>query len=355
MKRVLVLPMYGIGDVLMTTPALKNLKERLDIEITYLHMFKATRDILAHNPYVSHNIHFSFLDVGKWESLRFLLHLRKKYQVSINFYPSNKRHYNLAAFLAGSPVRIGHRYVQDDMTALNFLKNRTLKEDDDLHCVEENYRLLDFLGLEKAKPYPLELYLTDGETAHATQWIQDKKLEQNMLVGIHPGTSSFKNHDKRRWPKASFAKLIDRLAVEFNKAAFLLFGGPEEKALREEIISMVGVRGRTFSVDSLSIRRTAALIGKCRLFISNDSGLMHIAAAMSVPTVAIFGPTNPVWVKPWAVRHRIVRLGLSCSPCFRYSSRPLMCIANINYACMNEIIVDQVFRPCLDLIKEADE
>jgi lipopolysaccharide heptosyltransferase II len=355
MKKIIVIPLYGIGDVLMTTPALKNLKERLDVEITYLHMFKATYDILAHNPYVSHNIHFPFLDVGKGESLRFLLRLRKKYQVSINFYPSNKRPYNLAAFLAGSPVRIGHRYVQDDMTALNFLKNQTLKEDDNLHCVEENYRLLAFLGIEKAKPYPLELYLTEGETAHATQWIQEKKLEQNMLVGIHPGTSSFKNHDKRRWPKAFFARLIDRLALEFNKAVFLLFGGPEEKALREEIISMVGVRGRTLSVDSLSIRRTAALIGKCRLFISNDSGLMHIAAAMRVPTVAMFGPTNPVWVKPWAVRHRIVRLGLSCSPCFRYSSRPLTCIANIDYACMNEIIVDQVFRSCIDLIEEENK
>jgi lipopolysaccharide heptosyltransferase II len=352
MIKIIVIPLYGIGDVLMTTPALKNLKKQRDVEITYLHMFKATHDILAHNPYVSHNIHFPFLDVGIWESVRYLLQLRKRYHVSINFYPSNKRHYNLAAFLAGSPVRIGHRYVQDNITALNFLKNRTLKEDDNLHCVEENCRLFDFLGVEKTVPYPLEIYLTDEETAYATQWIQEKKLEQNILIGIHPGTSSFKNHDKRRWPKASFAKLIDRLSLECNQGVFLLFGGPEEKALREEIISMGGVRGRILSVDSLSIRRTTALIGKCRLFISNDSGLMHVAAAMGVPTVALFGPTNPLWVKPWAVKHRIVRLGLSCSPCFRYSSRPLTCIANIDYACLKELPVDSTFNLCMDLMKE---
>lgn len=354
MKKILILPLYGIGDVLMTTPALKNLKEQKDVEVTYLHMFKATHDILAQNPCVTHNIHFPFLDMGKWESLRFLLQFRGKYQASINFYPSNRNQYNLAALFAGCPVRVGHRYEQDDMAALNFLKNRTLKEDDSLHCVEENCRLLGFFGLKNAKPYSLELYLADDEISFATHWVQDKKIEQDMLIGIHPGTSSFKNHDKRRWPKVSFARLIDSLALEFDKSAFLLFGGPEERALREEIISMVVSRGRTFSVDSLSLRQTAALVGKCRLFISNDSGLMHVAAAMRVPTVAIFGPTNPVWVKPWAVRHRIVRMGLPCSPCFRYSSKPLRCVANLNYACLKQMGVDQVCRSCIDLIKEEN-
>jgi ADP-heptose:LPS heptosyltransferase len=108
-KKILVLPMYGIGDVLMTTPALRNLKEQTDVEVTYLHMFKTTHDILMHNPYADRHIYFPFLEVSKLSGFRFFLQLRGKYDYSINFYPSNRRQYNLAAYVVGSPVRIGHR------------------------------------------------------------------------------------------------------------------------------------------------------------------------------------------------------------------------------------------------------
>ncbi len=353
MKKILVLPLYGIGDVLMTTPAIRNLKEQLDVEITYLHMFKTTRDILLHNPYVDENIHFPFLEASKFNSLCFLMRFRKKLDCSINFYPSNRRDYNLAAFIAGSPIRIGHRYLLGDIKEMNFLKTNAVMENDSLHCVEENLRLLDLMDIQVRRPYPLEIYLPEEERLFAHQWLKERKIDEKILVGIHPGTSAFKNHDKRRWPQASFADLINRLALELRGSVFLLFGGPEEKPLRQEIISMSDNNDKVISIDSLTIRQAASLIQKCRLFITNDSGLMHIAAAMQVPTVAIFGPTNPVWVRPWGVKHRIVRLGLSCSPCFRYSPRPLRCDANLDYACLKDISVDFVFNACIDLVKEA--
>lgn len=353
MKKILVLPLYGIGDVLMTTPAIRNLKEQLDVEITYLHMFKTTRDILLHNPYVDENIHFPFLETSKFNGLRFLMRFRKKLDCSINFYPSNRRDYNLAAFIVGSPIRIGHRYLLGDIKEMNFLKTNAVMEDDSLHCVEENLRLLDLMDIQVRRPYPLEIYLTEEERLFADQWLKERKIDEKILVGIHPGTSAFKNHDKKRWPEASFAKLIDRLALELRDGDFLLFGGPEEKPLRDAIMSLVHYRKRVFPIDSVSIRQAASLMKNCRLFISNDSGPMHMATALGVPTVAIFGPTNPVWVRPWGVKHRIVRLGLPCSPCFRYSPRPLRCVANYDYACLKDISVDFVFSACIDLVNKA--
>jgi heptosyltransferase-2 len=106
----------------MTTPALRNLKEQTGAKITYLHMFETTRDILLHNPCIDENIHFPFLSAGRLEGLRFLMDFRKQFDCSINFYPSNRRDYNLASFICASPLRIGHRYARNNLTELNFLK-----------------------------------------------------------------------------------------------------------------------------------------------------------------------------------------------------------------------------------------
>jgi ADP-heptose:LPS heptosyltransferase len=351
MKKILVLPLYGIGDVLMSTPAVRNLKEQLECEITYLHMFKTTHDILLNNPFIKENIFFPFLKASRLDGLRFLLEFRKKFDCSINFYPSNRKDYNLAAFLVGSPVRIGHRYVIRDIAELNFLKNRTVREDDSLHNVEEDLRLLEFLGLKTTEAYPLDFFAAEEELHFAARWLQERRLEGRTLIGIHPGASVFKNHARKKWPEASFATLIDMLAPRLRDSAFLLFGGPEEEDLRRTVISSVRKGGETLPVDSVSVRQAAALMMNCSLFVSNDSGPMHMAAAARVPTVAVFGPTNPVWLRPWGVPHRVVRACESCNPCFRYSPISMRCIRDRDFACLRELTVEHVYEACLELLR----
>jgi ADP-heptose:LPS heptosyltransferase len=352
MKKVLILPLYGIGDVLMTTPSLRNLGEQGGFEITYLHMFRTTYEILLNNPNVKENIFFPFLTSARFQGIRFLLQFRGKFDYSINFYPSNRRDYSLAALIAGSPVRIGHRYMVGDLAGLNFLKNRTVREDDGIHNVEENLRLLGFLGVEERRPYPMEIFLTPEEISFADRWLRDRAIEaERFLTGVHPGTSVFKGHEKRRWDEAKYASLLDTLAASVGDGIFLLFGGPEEKPLRDTIVSLVGDAKRVVPVDSVSVREAAALMKRCKLFISNDSGPMHMAAAERVPTVALFGPTNPAWVRPWGVEHRVIRTCIACSPCFRYSPRPLQCVAGRDFACLRDISVQEVYDACMELIR----
>lgn len=353
MKKVLVLPLYGIGDVLMSTPAVRNLKEQMYVEITYLHMFKTTRDILLNNPYIKENIYFPFLQSGKLAILRFMLQFRNRFDITINFYPSNRRDYNLAALLTASPVRIGHRYARMDLRELNFLKNRTVKESDGLHNVEEDLRLLDFCGVKEKKRYAMEIHLAEEEKRFARQWLEERKIDKKFLIGMHPGTSEFKNHGRKRWSQDSFAGLIDRICLEDEKKFILLFGGPEERPIRQEIISSSRQRQKICSVDSLPIRLAAAVMAECDLFVSNDSGPMHMAAASGVPTVAIFGPTNPVWLRPWGVRHRVVRAAPDCNPCFRYSPKPMECIENRGYDCIKGTSIEQVLAACRELMKET--
>lgn len=350
MKKILILPLYGIGDVLMSTPALRNLKEQLDVEVTCLHMFRSTHDILLNNPCIKENIFFPFLETSRLAGIRFLLQFRKKFDCSINFFPSNRRDYNLAAYIIGSPWRMGHRYLTGDLAGLNFLKNRTVMEDDSLHNVEENLRLLDFLDVKGQEKYPLDFFATDEEKRFAAKWIEDNCLNGQMLIGIHPGTSTFKNHGRRRWSETSFAALIDMLSSNFKESAFLLFGGPEEKDLRTLVISHVRSAKAVLSVDAVSVRQAMSLIARCRLFISNDSGPMHMAAAARVPTVVVFGPTNPAWVRPWGVEHRVVRSGISCSPCFRYSPKPLRCVAELDFDCLKKVTAEQVSSACRELL-----
>ena len=348
--RLIIMPLYGIGDVLMTTPAVRNLKERLNAHITYLHMFRATYDVLVNNPYIDEQILFPFLSEGRLSSFRFLLSLRGRFDASINFYPSNRKDYNLASFLVGCPIRIGHRYKIRDWAELNFLKNKTIMEDDALHNVEEDLRLLEFLGIKDPTPYPLEIYLTEKERGFAGLWLKKNSLAGRTLIGFHPGSSVFKEHAKKRWPSEKYSSLIDRLSKE-GDFHFLLFGGKEERNIKDEIKERTSVRDRVIAVETDSIRETASIMEACRVFITNDSGLMHLSAALQLPTVAIFGPTNPRWLAPWRCPHRVIRLSVDCDPCFRYSPLPQRCIKERGFSCVRDIDVEEVLEAALGLLR----
>jgi len=351
--RIIALPLYGIGDVLMCTPALRNIKECLpDSHITFLHMFETTRDILLGNSNVDENRYFPFLQPGmKGRGFKFLLDFRGKYDISINFYPSNRRDYNLAALLVGCKERIGHRYRLLDFMQLNFLKNRTVLEDDLLHNVEENLRLLAFIGIKEPRRYPLELHLLAEEEHGALEWLTARKLRDRVIVGFHPGSSVFKEHAQKRWPLEKFAALIDGFVENRPESFVILFGGPEEDPLKDSLRAMCRQREHVFyPVGFRGIRETAALVKRCSVFVANDSGLMHLSAALQVPTVAIFGPTNPRWLAPWKCPAKVIRLATDCGPCFRYSPIPQRCIRESEFSCVREIDVKEVLEAVLSFL-----
>lgn len=340
---IIISPLYGIGDVLMTTPALKILKERLNPHITCLSMFRSTYEVLRYNPHIDSLVYFPFLEERKPELLKFMLSLRGRFDCSINFYPSNRRQYNMLAYIMGAPRRIGHRYMHRDLFELNFLKNLTILEDRRLHNVEENVKLLEFLGIRSGDVPGMGLFLTPDERERGKALI---KKGSKIKVGIHAGTSIFKGHGNKRWPKEKFVELISDLP----DCEFYLFGGADDEDVNEFIVK--GAKGgeRISVLENLPIRVAAAAIENLDLFISNDSGLMHLAAAAGVPVVALFGPTNPDFVRPWGAQNRVVRLELPCSPCFYYSPKSLECRSQSNFKCIREIPVSVVQKAAEDLL-----
>jgi len=345
---IIILPLYGIGDVLMTTPALRVLKTHCkDCRITYLNMFRSTYEVLRNNPNIDSLVHFPFLEKSALETLRFSLPLRGKFDCSINFYPSNRRQYNMLAFIIGAKTRIGHRYLHVDKQELNFLKNKTFIEDPRLHNVEENMRLLEFLGIKQDIIPPMEIFLSPEENSSGMELV--RRSSAGIKIGIHAGTSTFKGHAHKRWPKENFVELINRLP----QYSFYLFGDKDEEEANAFISDSVADRERVIIIKGAPIREVAAAIKNLDLFIANDSGLMHLAAATGTPVVALFGPTNPYFVRPWGESYRVMRMDLDCSPCFYYSPRPLRCTSRNEFRCLRDLPVSSVQNAVEDLLFET--
>jgi heptosyltransferase-2 len=358
-EKILVIALPGIGDALLSTPMLRLLREaKPNAEIHAFVMFSATRDLFRANPNIDHVHHFDFLHSPKIEGILFLLHLRSiGFDLSINIYPQNRREYNLLALIIGAGHRIGVRYKRRDWQNLNWLCNSTVVEDDQYHCVEENVRLLSRVGIspklsEDSLP-PLEIYLSNDDRAYASQWLAERHLTGNdHLVGFHAGTALFKNHIKRRWAPEKFAELAKRLKHGIG-ATVLLFGGPDDTEANEIITKHAG--DAIIEVKTDTIMHSIALMEKMKLFVSNDSALMHIAGGLKLPTVAIFGPTNETYVHPWKTKYEVVHTGVECRPCFVYSPKPLMCYRkdpSEHYMCIRDIEVGQVLNAVDVLLKK---
>lgn len=354
--KILILALSGIGDALMFSPSLKILRNnRPDAQIDMLVMFKGAKDIYQNNPNLSNLIHFDFLKEGAAKSLRFVLSLRKKYDVTINVYPSNRREYNIISFLIGAKKRFAVKYKRMSFQNLNWLNNHLIDENDETHNVETNLRMIEILlGKEIDSSPPLEIFFKNDEEEFAKEYLDNIKIsDTDFVIGIHPGCATLKNHIKRRWEPDKFIDLSKSLISQYE-AKILIFGGPEEKELKEQIFREIE-SSKAFLIETKTLLQSAAIMKRCNLSITNDSALMHIASALKLNVVAIIGPTNTHYIHPWKTNYRIVSLNLDCSPCFFYSPKPLTCSRNdVKFKCIKELSVEYVLSSIKSFIQELN-
>jgi len=343
--KILILALSGIGDALMFTPALKLMRQSLpDAQIDALVMFKAVKDMYERNSDFNNVYYSNFLTQSALKSLLFVLKLRKKYDVSINVYPSNRKEYNLINYFIGAKKRAGVKYLRRNAQELGFLNNVRITENDSLHNVQENIKLVEKLFNKKFDGEPsLNFPLTNEDLTFADGYLNELNIKENdLVIGFHPGCATLKNHIKRRWEPEKFIELGKRLIKQHN-AKLLIFGGPEEDELKQSICSGINSPD-VFAVKTKNLPESVAVLKRCNLFITNDSSMMHIASAVNKKVVAIIGPTNPNYIHPWKTEHKIVTLNLDCAPCFIYSPRPLICFRDdIKFKCIKELNVDMVY------------
>ncbi len=352
--KILISALSGIGDALMFSPALKLLRQNFpEAQVDILSMFKGVEELYSENSDIDSVIHWDFLKSNPISSLLFLFKLRRiKYDITINVYPSNRWPYNLISFLIGAKQRLGHDYNHLNFQSLNFLNNYRIREDDLMHNVEENVRLLELINVKlKGEIPPLQITLKEDDKESAKEWLRMNGIAaEKKIVGFHAGSALMKNHAKRRWAPEKFAELGKTL-IEKHNAAILLFGGPDEYELNERVNQMMEQKAVVVKVPTMM--RTVALMNECSIFVVNDSGLMHIAASLGLPIVTIFAYTNPHYVYPWKTKYKLIRKDLECSPCFYYSPRPASCKwKEDKFRCITQIGVVEVLSSVEKLLEE---
>lgn len=345
--KILIIALSGIGDALMFTPALKHLRKAFPgSRIDAMVMFSGVKDIYNRNKNLDNVYHFNFIKEGAVKSLFYLLKFRGKYDVAINVYPSNRKEYNLFSFILGAKKRAAVDYLRMNKENLGFLNNLTITEDDSIHNVEENLKLVEKITgtAISSADFPLEFPLSEDDCLYSDNFFKTHNITgKEIVIGFHPGCATLKNHIKRRWEPEKFSEL-GKLLINKHNARILVFGGPEETELKNNVIDGIGMKS-VIAVNTENLAQTAAIIKRCNLLITNDSSLMHVSSAMQQNVIAIIGPTNPNYIHPWQTNHKIVTLNLECAPCFFYSPKPLTCYrTDLEFKCIKGLTVDMVYK-----------
>ncbi len=353
--KILVISLAGIGDTLIATPLLHELRLNFpEAVIDVLTMWPGSKDLLEGNPHINRVFQKNLIRCGKWEAVRFLWSLRRHgYQLSICTHPQSRIHYRVAAWLAGAGVRISHEYE-----CFRWLDRRlvtvTLPQDYTRHSIENNLDVLPLIGARrKLAAHEMELFLTPAEERFAENFLAQPALSGQKILGLHVGSGGTKNLPLKRWPLMHYAGLVRRLNQERPDLRVLLFGGPEEGKDHEILLSQAN-RERTQEARTKNLRETAALIKRCSAFLSVDTALMHLAAALKVPNqIVIEAPTlnvtNWPYGNPFTLVHnpRVNGRGLDFN---RYVGRDIRGTREELIACMASVQVADVFAAVTKLI-----
>ena len=353
--KILVISLAGIGDTLIATPLLHELRENFPAAtIDVLAMWPGAKDLLEHNPNVSRVFQKNLMKCGKFEAVKFLWSLRREgYQLSINTHPQSRIHYRIAAWLAGAEVRISHEYECFNWLD-RWLVTGTLPQDYTRHSIENNFDVLPLIGAQKKLPaHEMEFFLTPTEERFADDFLVKYKLFGQKVLGIHVGSGGTKNLPLKRWPVKNYAGLVRQLNKERPDIRILLFGGPEETKDHEIVLAQAN-RELTLEAKTKNLRETAALMNRCSAFLSVDTALMHIAAAVKVPNqIVIEAPTLNVTNWPYGNNFTLVKnpvvngRGLDF---YRYDGGDIKGTREQLLACMESVKVADVFATVTKLI-----
>jgi ADP-heptose:LPS heptosyltransferase len=359
--KILVISLAGIGDALLATPLIHELRANFPAAtIDALVLWAGSRDLLENNPHLN-RVHQKNLvaggrlgTAGKLEAWQFFWSLRREcYDVSINTHPQSQRLYRMAARIVGAPARISHEY--ECFGWLDpWLVNQTLPQDYTRHSIENNFDVLPLLGAQKKlSTHEIEIFLTMGEEKWADDFWANHKLAGQKLLGVHVGSGGTKNLPLKRWPLKNYIGLVRRLNRERRDISILLFGGPDE-AKDHEVILAQADRDLMLEAKTRNFRQTAALMKRCHSFLSVDTVLMHLAAAMKIPRqIVIEAPTLNVTNFPYGnpftlVKNPVVNgRGLDY---YRYDGGDIKGTREELLACMASVKVEDVFATVTRLI-----
>lgn len=311
-RRIMVRATNWVGDVVMSLPALEAVRKNFPTSSITVLAKPWVIPLFENHPSVDQILVYRkdkgrLKDIG--EMIRVLRVIRKNgFDLAILF--QNAFEAALLAYLGGVGFRLG--YNTDGRGFL--LTHRVITTDDVLkvHQIEYYMSIMEAMGWDSASLNP-RLYVGKRNLKKGKVLLEANGIKtEDFLLGVGPGAVF---GEAKRWPAERFARVAD-WAVEKWGAKVLVMGSQDESTICD--ILSTTMKHRPLNLCGLtSLGEAMALINWCDFFVSNDSGLMHISAAMGVPTVAIFGSTDPVTTGPRGPKTSIVRNDIECAPCLK--------------------------------------
>lgn len=305
--RILVIRTDRIGDLVLSTPALRVLRDHFPhARITCL-TAPGTREIVEGNPCLDYVITYEKAMIGSpVRFIRFIAGIRRsRFNMAavLNYSPDAI----LLAYLSGAPVRVGTSIpgFKWFLTESISYRERDKPGRHEVECVLDVLRKIGIDGNEKALYMPLS---KRGE-CFADRFTKENYLEKEILVALHPGS----RQPRMRWNRKGFARVADTLIRE-NGVKVVMIQGPGEEGLLKDIFSMMQEEV-TVAPSNMTVTELISLLNRCSLFIGNSTGPMHLAAAVKVPVIALFGnarfmDSREKWA-PWGENHVAIDLPLN--------------------------------------------
>ncbi|MDX9714057.1 MAG: lipopolysaccharide heptosyltransferase II [Dissulfurispiraceae bacterium] len=303
-NNILIRGVNWIGDAVMSMPAIYAIRHSHPDSHISLLIKPFVAPLFENNPSIDEIIIYDDSHKGIFGKFRLARMLRKKrFQKAILL--QNAVDAALTVFLAGIPERIGY-----DSDARGFLLTHKIPQDRldrKIHHIDYYLNLLKNAGLDSVSARPW-IYLTLEERESARQTLSQLR---RPILGINPGATY---GSAKRWMPERFAEVAKWFQMETG-GSIVIFGGKNEVGIAQEIDKHI-FDSKLFLAGSTGLRELAALISECDVFVTNDSGPMHMADALITPLVAIFGSTSPELTGPTSPNTHVLYSRVSCRPCF---------------------------------------
>ena len=339
-KRILLIQLGDIGDVVLTIPTIKALKENYPSAEIFVLLRNYALELIEGCPWVDGVISVK-KDKGKLRDeicyqKDLLLGLRRKgFELAIDLRTGTRG--AIVSFLSGANFRIG-RYREGGKLWRNRLFTHLIRPENELsqYSTLHSLNILAPFNLRINNTYP-ELTVTEENERSAANILRRQKVPiDKPIIALHP----FSRWRYKEWPIRNYIKLIDRIGSRYG-VSILMTGSDDERHRAAEIvkrsqIDVYSLAGKT------SIGELAAVLKRCSLLIGIDSAPVHIAAAVGIPTVAIFGPSSPINWAPRGKQHYVIYKDLPCVPC-----REKGCNNSEVSRCLDELSVEEVV-PVID-------
>ena len=346
-KKILLIKFFGIGNLVMSSPVFYHIKNKYtNAEIHYLTL-KNNEDVLkCYKKYVDKIKYIDIKDNIILATLKLINDLRKEnYDVIIDL-DQFSRYSAIISFLINKNFSIGFKtrgayrhYLYDHI--IEYMGNK--------HIVEEFLDLLEPLGIKPNKNIKLIPLETDNTSKKKVdEFLTKHGFIDKKIIGIHTGTSE--NAPQRKWPY--FKELIEKILLETD-CYIVLTAGPKEYSECDNLINSLNVdekyKERIIVSKGISLKELPELIKRFVLYISNDTGPLHIAAAQGVFVIGLYGPNTPKLYGPYTKNCYVFYKNLPCSPCItNFNNKKTTCK---NPICMKKISVDEVFNKILECLK----